>query len=112
MTAIDRSACALVPCALQSFLVVLAQFEQQGLDVLAGSQRVDSEIRAGTGILKQTQAADGQLVAFAALWLDGVIPIGIGRWAFQNLECSCRCSLLTFRDPLRDEHGRFSLSGE
>jgi hypothetical protein len=47
------SAGALIRCSLDRLLVALPQPQQHGLDMLAGSQRVDGEVRTGAVVLKQ-----------------------------------------------------------
>jgi hypothetical protein len=84
--------------------VTLPQLQQKRLDMLAGAQRIQGEVRAGAVILKQTQAANRYPVAPPASGLDAVIPIRPADWPLQHLEWRSHGSLSPLGDLLFDQH--------
>ena len=84
--------------------MALPQLQKHRLNVLAGSQRIDREIRAGAIILKESQAANGHFIGPPASRLDTVISIRPGFGPSQNLQRSRRGPLPPLGDLLFNQH--------
>ena len=78
------SAGAFIRRSLQCLSAPLPQPQQHSLDMLAGSQRVDGEVRAGAVVLKQPRSAHGDAVDFPAAGFDFVVAVSAARGPLQD----------------------------
>lgn len=71
--------------AFESPAVAFAEPQEQSLDVLAGPQRIDGEVRARAIVLEQTRPAHGHTVSLPAGGLDAIIAVRLSARPFQDL---------------------------
>ena len=77
--------------AFESPAVAFAKPQQERLDVLAGPQRIDGEVRARAIVLEQTRPAHGHAVSLPAGGLDAIIAVRLSARPFQDLgDCAGR----------------------
>ena len=98
----ERRSRAFILRRLHRLSMALPQPEQHAFDVLAGSQRVDGEVRTGTEILEQSRATHCDTVRFPASGFDRVIAVWTTRGPLHNLERSACCPVPPFGDLLFD----------
>ena len=85
----DGSARPRVVRCLQLLLVALAEAQQNRLDVFAGSQRIDREVRAGTVVLKETKPPNRHAIGTPAHRLADVIAMWSVGWPREDFERCC-----------------------
>jgi hypothetical protein len=82
--------------------MALPQLQEHRFDMLAGSQRVNGEVRAGAIILKQSRTANGHPICVSAGGFDSVIAVRPARGPFQNPQTHRRSPVPPFGDLLFD----------
>jgi hypothetical protein len=80
----DGGACPGKFAALESPAIAFAKPQEEGLDVLTGSQRIDGEVRARAIVLEQTRTAHSYAVRFPAGRFDAIIAVRLSPRPFQD----------------------------
>src|SRR5213078_1125545 len=102
----DGGVCPRKLAASESPAIAFAEPHEEGLDVLTGSQGIDSEVGAGTIVLEQTRPAHGNTVGFPAGRFDAIIAVRLSVRPFQDLGDGGGRPFPPFGYLLLDQHNK------